>query len=224
MFEPFVRILLNVNLFLNQTLCETNLDDSIDFDNFFVRGSFNPKGVYYSYVWSCSLCVGRTSFCSGLISRKLNGFLFIFSTDFAYSLSCFFFLCRSPSPSLCTVFDAISSDVGKVLSINPSAIVFVFGDFNIRHKDWLNHSGGTWRPSEPCYNFSISNDLTEMVNFSTRIPNCDPRSPALLDLFLLTLVFVLQWISFYWKIPITLLSQFPLTSRQTQNRKFCFII
>ena len=34
-----------------------------------------------------------------------------------------------------------------------------------------------------CYNFSISNDLTQMVNFPTRIPDCDSHSPALLDLF-----------------------------------------
>ena len=34
------------------------------------------------------------------------------------------------------------------------------------------------------YNFSISNDLTQMVNVPTRIPNCDSRSPALLDLLL----------------------------------------
>ena len=35
-----------------------------------------------------------------------------------------------------------------------------------------------------CYNFSISNDLTQMVNFPTRISDCDSHSPALLDLFL----------------------------------------
>ena len=35
-----------------------------------------------------------------------------------------------------------------------------------------------------CYNFSISNDLTQIVNFPTRIPDCDSHSPALLDLFL----------------------------------------
>ena len=34
------------------------------------------------------------------------------------------------------------------------------------------------------YNFSISNDLTQMVNFPTQIPDCDSHSPALLDLFL----------------------------------------
>ena len=30
----------------------------------------------------------------------------------------------------------------------------------------------------------ISNDLTQMVNFPTQIPDCDSHSPALLDLFL----------------------------------------
>ena len=30
----------------------------------------------------------------------------------------------------------------------------------------------------------ISNDLTQMVNFPTRIPDCDSHNPALLDLFL----------------------------------------
>ena len=32
-----------------------------------------------------------------------------------------------------------------------------------------------------CYNFSISNHLTQMVNFPTRIPDCGFHSPALLD-------------------------------------------
>ena len=99
-------------------------------------------------------------------------------------MSYFFFLYRSPSSSLCTVFDSISSNIDEVLSINPSANVFVFGDFNVHHKDWLTYSGGTDRPGELCYNFSISNDLTQIVNFPTRIPDCDSHSPALLDLFI----------------------------------------
>ena len=61
--------------------------------------------------------------------------------------------------------------------------MFVFGDFNVHHKDWLTYSGGPDRPGELYYNFSISNDLTQMVNFPTRIPDCRSDSPALLDLF-----------------------------------------
>ena len=87
-----------------------------------------------------------------------------------HSVSYFFFLYQSPSLSLCTVFDSISSNIDEVLSINPSA-VFIFGDFNIHHKDWLIYSGGADPPGKLCYNFSISNDLTQLVNFRTRIPD-----------------------------------------------------
>ena len=85
---------------------------------------------------------------------------------------------------MCTVFDSVSSNIDELLSINPSANVFVFGDFNVHHKDWLTYSSGTDQPGELCYNFSISNDLTQMVDFPTRIPDCDSHSPSLLDLFL----------------------------------------
>ena len=54
----------------------------------------------------------------------------------------------------------------------------------VHHKDWLTYSGGTDRPGELCCNFSISNDLTQIVNFPTQIPDCDSHSPALLDFFL----------------------------------------
>ena len=72
-------------------------------------------------------------------------------------------------------------NIDEVFSINPSATVFVFGDFNIHHKDWLTFSGRTGRPNELCINFSISNDLTQMVNFPTQIPDCDSHSPVLFD-------------------------------------------
>ena len=85
----------------------------------------------------------------------------------------FFFLYRSPS-SLCTAFDSISSNIDEVLLINPSA-----NDFNVHYKNWLID-----RPGELCYNFSISNDLTQMFNFLTRIPDCDSLISALLVLFI----------------------------------------
>ena len=87
-------------------------------------------------------------------------------------------------PRYARFFYSISSNIDEVLSINPSANVFVFGDFNVHHKDWLTYSGGTDRPGELCYNFSISNDFTQIVNFPTRIPDCDSHIPALLDLFI----------------------------------------
>ena len=119
------------------------------------------------------------------LSLEISGDSYLcFRLVLLYSVSYFFFLYRSPSSSLCTVFYSISSNIDEVLSINPSANVFIFGDFNVHHKDWLTYSSRTDQPGELCYNFSISNDLTQMVDFPTRIPECDSHSPAVLDLFL----------------------------------------
>ena len=56
---------------------------------------------------------------------------FYFRLALLYSVPYFFFLYSSPSSSLCTVFDPISFNIDEVLSINPSANLFVFGDFSI---------------------------------------------------------------------------------------------
>ena len=201
------------------TLCETNLGDSIDSGNFSVRGylpliqkdshtHMHGLAVYVKegllFAWDLSLENSADSYlCFGLA--------------LLHSVSYFFFLYQSPTSSLCTVFDSISSDIDEVLLINPPANVFVFGDFNVHHKDWLSYSGGTDRSGELCYNVSILSDLTQMVNFPTRILDCDSHSLAFLDLFLLTLVFVLQWLSLHWELLIMLLSQFPLTSHYIHN-------
>ena len=108
----------------------------------------------------------------------------MFSTSFTSLSVLHLFPLPLLSLSLSMVLHSISSNIDQVLLINPSANVFVFGDFNNYHKDWLTYSGGTDRPGELCYNSSISNDLTQMVNFPTQSPHCDSHSPALLDLFL----------------------------------------
>ena len=64
-----------------------------------------------------------------------------FQLALLHTVSYFFFFYRSPSLSLCMVFDSISFIIDEVLSINPSANV-VFIDFNVHHKDWLTYSGG----------------------------------------------------------------------------------
>ena len=166
-------------------LCETNLDDSTDSGNVSVRG-YLPLIRKDSSTHMHGLAVyvkEGLPFARDLSLENSADSYLCFQLALLHSVSYFFFLYRSPSSSLCMVFDSISSNIDEVLSSNPSA-VFVFGDFNVHHKDWLTYSGGTDRPGELCYNFSISNDLTQIVNFPTRIPDCDSHSPALLDLFL----------------------------------------
>ena len=118
----------------------------------------------------------------GLISRTLQILTYVF--DWLYFTQCLTsFSSVDHLLHLPAVFYSTSSNINEVHSINPSA-AFVFEDFNVHRKDWFTYSGGTDRLGEVCYNFSISNDLTQMVNFPTQNPDCDSHSPALLDLFL----------------------------------------
>ena len=160
-------------------LCETNWDDSIDSGNFYVR-SYLPLIQKDSVTCMHGLAVyvkeGNPFALELSLENSMDSCIF----NWLY----FVFLYQSPSLSLYKILYSLSSNIDEVLLINWSANVFVFGDFNIHHKDWLTYSCGTDRPGELCYNFSISNDLTQMVNFPTRIPDCDSHSPALLDLFI----------------------------------------
>ena len=69
---------------------------------------------------------------------------------------------------------------------NPSANVFAFGDFNIHHKYWLTYSGGTDRPGELGYKFFNLKWLMTLIVLLLWI-----------YIFLLVLVFVLQWFSLH---------------------------
>ena len=126
-------------------LCETNLDDSIDFGNFSVRGylplilkdcgtHMHGLAVYVKeglpFAWELSL------------ENSADSYL-CFRLALLHSVSYFFFLYQSPSSSLCTIFDSISSNIYEVFLINLSANVFVFRDFKVHHKDWLTYFGGT---------------------------------------------------------------------------------
>ena len=92
------------------------------------------------------------SFARDFSQENFGDSYLCFTLALLHPASYFFFLYRSPSSALCTLFDSISSNIDEGLLINPSA-VFVFGDFNVHHKDWLTYSGGTARSGELCYNF-----------------------------------------------------------------------
>ena len=65
-------------------LCETSLDETTDSCNFSLRGSF-PLIQKDSITHMHGLAVflkEKTSFCTGLISKKLCGCLLLFSTGF----------------------------------------------------------------------------------------------------------------------------------------------
>ena len=58
-----------------------------------------------------------------------------------------------------------------------------------------------------------------MVNFPTRIPDCDSHRPALLDLSLSSDASICSTMaSLHWEILVMSLSQFPLTFQLIHNR------
>ena len=133
----------------------------------------------FSWFWACTK--GLTFARDSSLEYFADPYL-CFQLALFHSVSYFLFLYRSSVHN--TVFDSVSSSIHEVFSINPSTNVFVFGDLNVHHKDWLTFSGGTDRPGELCYIFSISNNLSQIVNSPTRIPDYDSHSTALLYLFI----------------------------------------
>ena len=133
--------------------CETNLDDSIDSGNFSVRGGLPLiRKDSSTHMHGLAVYVKEgLSFAQDLSLENSADSYLCFRLALLNSVSYFLFLYRSPSSALCTVFDSISSNIDEVLSMDPSANVFVSGDFNVHHKNWLTYSSGTDRPGELFY-------------------------------------------------------------------------
>ena len=118
-------------------LCETNLDHSIDSGNFSVRGYLlliRKDSSTHMHGLAVYVKEGLPFARDLSLENSADSYL-CFRLALLHSVSYFFFLYRSPSSLLCTVFYSISSNTDEVLSINPSTNVFVFGDFNVHHKD-----------------------------------------------------------------------------------------
>ena len=158
-------------------LCETNLDVSIFSDNFFeMLSSFNPEGFQYSYAWSPSLCEGRTSFCTELISKKLCRFNYLcFPPALLHSVSYFFF---NHFPRLCARFLILFHLTQMRFSQSTHLQMCLF-------LETLTSIIRTGLPIlvELTDLVNFSDDLTQMIKFPTWIPDCDSDSPSLLDLF-----------------------------------------
>ena len=119
---------------------------------------------------------------------------------------------------LCARFWFYFINIDDVLSINPSAYVFVFGDFN-----------------KPIL-MELINLVNSIIIFLSQmtLPRwltflLEFQASILMVLlfwiyfFFLRLVFVLQLLFLHWEILIILLSQFPLTFHQIHNRMPHFI-
>ncbi|CAE1168972.1 unnamed protein product [Acanthosepion pharaonis] len=97
------------------------------------------------------------------------------------AVSYLFFLYRSPSSQDCGILDSIFDSIDKALSLHPFAHIFVFGDFNAHHTMWLKNAT-TDHAGIQTFNFSVSQSLTQIVNFPTRFAFNREGKASLLDL------------------------------------------
>ena len=115
----------------------------------------------------------------------------------------------------------------EVLLINPYADILVFGDFNVNYKGWLTYLDATDWPGKLYFNFSFSNDLTQMATFPTWIPTWISYLILTVLVFWIYLflipIFVLQWLSLNREILIMLLSQFFIDFPSNSQWDPCFI-
>ena len=112
----------------------------------------------------------------------------------------------------------ISSNIEEV-SQSTQLLRLSFETLTSIHKDWLTYSRGTDRPGELCYNFFISNDLTQMVNFPTSIPDCDSHSPAVLHVFIYSNASICSILAFSPlgnsdHVFVSIFIDFPINSKQ----------
>ena len=126
---------LESNWFDIYALCETNLNDSIDNDNLFVK-DYLPLIRNDSVTHTDSFIVNVKKglrFAGNLPPENYVDSYLCFQLALLHSLSNFFVLCWSPSLLLCTVFDTIPFNIDKAVLTSLSTNLFVFGYFDVYH-------------------------------------------------------------------------------------------
>ena len=92
---------------------------------------------------------------------------------------------RSPN---CNNFNALytylTSTIETLIQRFINCEIVVLGDFNVHNAEWLTHSKGSDRAGIEAESFAIINDLSQLINSPTRIPDRSSDFANTLDLFL----------------------------------------
>jgi hypothetical protein len=91
---------------------------------------------------------------------------------------------RSPSyPDASPLMSALEMTLEKLVQEFPTADFSILGDFNVHHSDWLA-SKSTDAAGVEVESFSVTNNLTQLVNQPTRIPDRAGDTCNILDLLM----------------------------------------
>ena len=166
-------------LFLTETQVSEATDSNLfSIPSYFLYHKFHSKAGCCVYVRNDIFCSRAHNFDSSEFSTlwlRLN--------------------CHSTTKYICAVylspnstnyvkfFNYLNSTVEHILSISSFAEITILGDFNVHHQLWLS-SSFTDQPGEQAFSFAILNDLEQLVQHPTRIPDRLGDTPNILDLFL----------------------------------------
>ena len=166
-------------LFLTETqVSETTSSNPFSVSSYYLYPNFKAKS-------GCCVYVHSNLTCSRVPDLDSSEFSTIWLRLSCHSLTKYFCaVYLSPnSTDYPKFFDYLTSKVEHILSISPFSEITILGDFNVHHRDWLS-SPFTDQPGELALTFSILNDLEQLVQHPTRIPDRLGDRPNILDLFL----------------------------------------
>ncbi|KAL7634069.1 UNVERIFIED_CONTAM: hypothetical protein RMT77_015397 [Armadillidium vulgare] len=139
---------------------------------------FSAKGGCCAYVRNDVVC----SRVSNLESSEFSTLWLKLSCNSTTKFICSVYLSPN-STDYPKFFDYLNSKVEHILSSTPFSEIIILGDFNVHHHQWLS-SSSHHPDGELIFNFSIQNNLEQLVHLPTRIPDRLGDEPNILDLFL----------------------------------------
>ena len=146
--------------------------------SYFLYSHFQTKAGYCVYVRNDITC----SRAPALESSEFSTIWLRLQSHSSTKFICAVYLSPNSSDYV-KFFDYLTSKVEHILTHHPFAEISILGDFNVHHQLWLS-SSFTDHPGEQAYNFAILNDLEQLVQHPTRIPDRLGDTPNILDLFL----------------------------------------
>ncbi|KAL7636546.1 UNVERIFIED_CONTAM: hypothetical protein RMT77_013321 [Armadillidium vulgare] len=180
---PFVEHHLSSSkphlLFLTETqLLECADSKPYSVTSYYLYPQFSAKGGCCAYVRNDVIC----SRVSNLESPEFSTLWLKLSCNSTTKFICSVYLSLN-STDYPKFFDYLNSKIEHILSSSPFSEIIVLGDFNVHHRQWLSYSSHD-PAGELAYNFSIQNNLEQLVQLPTRIPDRLGDEPNILDLFL----------------------------------------
>ncbi|KAL7640504.1 UNVERIFIED_CONTAM: hypothetical protein RMT77_008779 [Armadillidium vulgare] len=180
---PFVEHHLSSSrphlLFLTETqVSECSDSGPYSVSSYCLYPQFSAKGGCCAYVRNDVLC----SRVSNLDSSEFSTLWLKLSCNSTTKFICSLYLSPN-STDYPKFFDYLNSKIEHILSSSPFSEIIILGDFNVHHRQWLSSSSHD-PAGELAFNFSIQNNLEQLVHLPSRIPDRLGDEPNILDLFL----------------------------------------